>query len=277
MERIIKTRTFPLAIVLLLFLLLFGVESGCEMKSFIYFPKKKIVRTPADDGLFFEDLSLRTSDGVKINGWFIPSPGARTTLLWLHGNGGNIGNTIGRLKQFHHALKTNILVIDYREYGKSGGEVSEEGTYLDAVAAYDYLLTRSDVDPTRIIPFGYSLGSAVAVELSLQRKAEGLILEAPFASIQEMAGVVFPWLPVGPFITTRYNTLSKIGSLEVPLLILHGDQDDVVPFTQGREVFEAARAPKTFYTVSGAGHNNTTLIGGQAYLKTVADFIARLP
>jgi len=246
------------------------------MKYFIYAPEKEILRTPADVGLPFEDLSLHTSDGVEINGWFIPSPGARTTLLWLHGNGGNLSDTVDRLSQYHQALRTNIMVIDYREYGRSSGEVSEEGTYLDALAAYDYLLTRKEVDPTRIIVFGYSLGSAVAVELSLQRKTRGLILEAPFASIEEMAEEEFPWIPVGPLITTRYDTLSKISHLAVPLLILHGDRDDVVPFEQGREVFEAAQGPKTFYVIAGAGHDNTNVVGGQAYLKMVSDFIDHL-
>jgi len=246
------------------------------MKRFIYFPQKEIVRTPADVGLPFEDLSLSTSDGVAINGWFIPFPGARTTLLWFHGNGGNISSTVGRLRQYHNALKANILVIDYREYGRSSGEVSEEGTYQDALAAYDYLLTRSDVDPTRIIAFGYSLGSAVAVELSLQRKTQGLILEAPFTSIQEMASLVVPWIPVGPLITTRYDTLSKIGRLKIPLLIIHGDQDEVVPFAQGRKVFEAANEPKTFFPIPGAGHNNTNIVGGQSYLQTLSLFIDHL-
>ncbi|HZR46185.1 MAG TPA: alpha/beta fold hydrolase, partial [Candidatus Manganitrophaceae bacterium] len=205
-----NTRVFHLMILLFLFVFLFGAGNGCVMKEFIYAPDKEIVRTPADVGLVFEDLSLHTSDGVEINGWFIPYPGTRTTLLWFHGNGGNISYTVDRLRKYHHALKANLLVIDYREYGRSRGEASEEGTYLDALAAYDYLLSRKDVDPTRIIAFGYSLGSAIAVELSLQRKTRGLILEAPFASIEEMAEVRFPWIPVGPLITTRYDTLSKI-------------------------------------------------------------------
>lgn len=246
------------------------------MKSLIFFPEKEIIQTPADAGLPFEDLAIDTADGVKINGWFVPSSGARTTLLWLHGNGGNISHRVGRIRRFHDVLKVNILMIDYRGYGRSGGRISEEGTYLDGVAAYDYLLTRSDVDPARIIPFGESLGAGVAVELSLQRKVQGLILEAPFASIREMARVVVPWLPIGPLITTRYDNLSKMSRLEIPLLILHGDRDEVVPFAQGRKVFEAAREPKVFYTIPGAGHNNTDRVGGQPYLQAISHFIEQL-
>ena len=247
------------------------------MKSLIFFPEKEIVQTPSDVGLRFEDLSLRTSDGITINGWFVPYPGARTTLLWLHGNGGNISHRVSRIRHSHDALKSNILIVDYRGYGRSEGKISEEGTYRDAMAAYDYLLTRRDVDPARIIPFGASLGAAVAVELSLQRKTQGLILEAPFASIREMARVTVPWLPIGALITTRYDNLSKVGRLEIPILILHGDRDETVPFAQGRKVFEAAREPKVFHTIPGAGHNNIDAMGGPVYFEAIADFIAHLP
>jgi len=247
------------------------------MKSLIFFPEKEITLTPADAGLAFEDLTLETSDGVKINGWFVPHAGAKTTILWLHGNGGNIGHRVGRIHRFHHALRANILIIDYRGYGRSGGRVSEKGTYLDAVAAYDYLLSRRDVDPARIVPFGSSLGAGVAVELSLRRKVQGVILESPFASIREMARVAVPWLPVGWLITTRYDNLSKIGRLNIPILILHGDRDGTVPFAQGRKLFEAAREPKRFYTISGADHNNTDIVGGESYLQALSQFIEQLP
>lgn len=259
------------------FLSAFLLGSGCAMKSLIFFPEKEITLTPADAGLAFEDLTLTTADGVKINGWFVPHAGAKTTILWLHGNGGNISHRVSRIHRFHHALRANILIIDYRGYGRSGGRVSEKGTYLDAVAAYDYFLSRRDVDPARIVPFGSSLGAGVAVELSLRRKVQGLILESPFASIREMARVAVPWLPVGWLITTRYDNLSKIGRLNIPILILHGDRDGTVPFAQGRKLFEAAREPKRFYTISGADHNNTDIVGGQSYLQALSQFIEQLP
>ncbi|HET6371185.1 MAG TPA: alpha/beta hydrolase, partial [Nitrospiria bacterium] len=230
----------------------------------------------ADVGLAFEDVYLNTSDGVKINGWFVPSSGARTTLLWFHGNAGNIGHRVEPLHRMHDALNANILMIDYREYGKSEGKVSEEGTYRDAIAAYDYLLTRSDVDPEHIVLFGQSLGAGVAVELALKRKAAGLILEAPFTSIAAMAKAALPWLPIGGLISTRYDNLSKIARINVPLLILQGDRDEVVPYAQGRKLFEAAKEPKTFYTIAGAGHNDTYLVGGEAYHRALSRFIEGL-
>ena len=220
----------------------------------------------------FEDLSLTASDGVKINGWYVPAPDARTTLLLFHGNGGNMSHRIELLRRLHR-IDVNVFMIDYRGYGKSEGKISEEGTYRDALAAYDSLLTRADVDPSRIVVFGQSLGAGVAVELATRRKLAGLILEAPFASIREMAKVVVPWLPIGRLISTRYDNLAKIKKIQIPLLILHGDRDEVVPYAQGRRIFEAANEPKRFYTIVGAGHNNTYRVGGEGYDEAIKGFI----
>lgn len=252
--------------------------TGCPMeRGFIFFPDKTIFETPAEIGLAFEDLYLLTSDGVKINGWFVPYPGAQVTLLWFHGNAGNLSNRVDQLRYLHQALKVHILMIDYREYGRSEGQVTEEGTYRDALTSYDYLLTRSDLDPARIVVFGQSLGAAVAVELAVQRRVVGLILEAPFTSVQDMARAAMPYLPIGPLLSTRYDSLSKIHRVEIPLLIMHGDRDEIVPYSQGRRIFEAAREPKTFYTISGAGHNDTYEVGGRAYFEAIARFIEDLP
>lgn len=266
----------PIRQTLLTLLLLLSL-CGCGMKSFIFFPEKEIHLTPADAGLTYEEIYLDTADGVQINGWFLPAPGARTTLLWLHGNGGNMSYVVSRIHRFLPRLKCNIFIIDYRGYGRSEGDVSEEGTYRDALAAYDYLRTRADVDPARIVPLGVSLGAGVALELALQRPVQALILEAPFASIREMARVVAPWVPIGPLLTTRYDNIGKIGRLSVPLLILHGDRDEVVPFEQGRKLFTAAREPKRFYTIPGAGHNDTDAVGGPLYFAQMAEFIAAFP
>ncbi len=245
-------------------------------KAFIFFPEKAISETPSDVGLAFEDLYLATADGVKINCWYIPFPGSRTALLWLHGNAGNLSHRVDLLRHLHQAVQVNILMVEYRGYGRSEGVVSEQGTYRDALASYDYLPTRTDVDPARIVVFGQSLGAAVAVELALQRKAQGLILEAPFTSIREMAQVAYPWLPIGRWLATKYDTLSKSADLKTPLLVLHGDRDEIVPIDQGRRVFEAAPGPKTFYPITGAGHNDTYLVGGKAYFETIERFIEAL-
>ncbi len=249
-------------------------ESSCMIeKQFIFFPDKEVVETPADAGLAFEDLFLLTPDGVRINAWFIPFSGSQKVLLWLHGNGGNLGHRVDQLRFLHRELKINILMIDFRGYGRSEGVVTEKGTYQDAVTSYDYLVSRVEIDPQGVIVYGQSLGAAVAVDLAVQRRAAGVILEAPFVSIREMAKVVFPWLPIGRLLSTRYDLHSKIGRIETPLLLLHGDQDEVVPYAQGRKVFEAAKSPKQFYTVQGAGHNDLYRIGGGGYTETISRFI----
>jgi fermentation-respiration switch protein FrsA (DUF1100 family) len=171
----------------------------------------------------------------------------------------------------------NIFMIDYREYGRSEGNVTEKGTYQDALAAYDYLSTRKEIGPAEIIVYGQSLGAAIAAEVAVQRKVAGVILESPFSSIREMARVVFPWLPVGRFLSIRYDVRSKVAKVEAPLLIIHGDQDEVVPYSQGRQVFDAAAPPKTFYTIPGAGHNDLYYVGGEDYYNTLSQFIEGLP
>jgi uncharacterized protein len=263
------------AVVTLLFSTLLG---GCGIeKRFIFFPEKRIVSTPADAGLDFEELYLSTPDGVRIHAWFIPAPDSRKTLLWFHGNGGNISHRVGHLRLLRQALKISVLMVEYRGYGQSDGTVTEEGTYRDALTAYDYLLTRPEIERGAIVVYGQSLGAAVAVEVAVQRNISGLILEAPFTSIREMAKVVFPWLPIGRLLSTRYDVLSKIGRVTAPLLVFHGDQDEVVPYALGQQVFKAAADPKTFYPIPGAGHNNIYSVGGQDYWRALSQFTEGLP
>lgn len=251
--------------------------TGCEMKGFIFFPEPLISGTPQSVGLAFEDVYVTTSDGTRINGWYVPAAGSTTTLLWFHGNAGNLSDRVHQLGQLHDQLGVNVFMIDYREYGRSEGEVSEAGTYRDAEAALAFLRGRPDASTHRIVYYGQSLGSAVAVELARRAPPDGLILETPFLSIQEMAKAVMPYLPVGALISTKYDSLSKIGAIHAPLLILHGDRDEVVPYTHGRRLFDAANEPKRFYTITGAHHNDTYMIGGEGYYTVLREFLASLP
>ena len=249
---------------------------GCLMEErFIFYPSDKIDETPRDLGLAFDDIYFATGDGVRLNGWFVPYLGAQTTLLWSHGNAGNISHRLENIKLLHGKVKINIFIFDYRGYGRSEGKTSEEGTYRDGEAALRYLRAREDVDPKRIVFFGRSLGAAVAADLATREKCLALILETPFASIREMARIAIPFLPIGPLLHTRYNVVEKIKGVQAPLLILHGDKDEVIPFEQGKKVFEAAREPKEFYTIRGAHHNDTYIVGGDAYFAALKDFIER--
>jgi len=250
--------------------------TGCRVdKEFIYFPDRAIEATPASVGLAFEDVYFETSDGVRLNGWFVPGPGPEV-MIWFHGNGGNISHRVHNLRRFHDELGVSVFIFDYREYGRSGGSVSEEGTYRDAEAALIYVRSRTGQPAAGIIYFGRSLGAAIAVELALKAPPRALILESPMTSIREMARQVMPYLPVGFLIKTEYDSLSKIGKIYLPLFILHGDRDDVVPFGQGRRLFEAANRPKEFYTIHGASHNDTYVVGGPAYWEAWRKFLKGL-
>jgi uncharacterized protein len=267
------TRSVP---VLLLTLFLAGGCVEALENRFIFFPDKRIEATPRDWDLAYEEISFTTQDGLRLNGWWIPGTGSPLTILWFHGNGGNISHRLNNIKLRHDLLGTNIFIFDYREYGRSEGRASEEGTYHDGDAAIRYLRSRGDVDQTRIVFLGESLGSAVAVEMATRHDCAALILESPFLSIPEMAKVSFPFLPIGSLLQSRYDTLSKIGQVRVPLLIVHGENDEIVPFRHGQRLFEAAREPKEFYPIKQARHNDLYLIGGQAYLETLDRFLSEV-
>jgi fermentation-respiration switch protein FrsA (DUF1100 family) len=219
---------------------------------------------------------LRTSDGVLIHGFFLPDERARLTILFCHGNGGNVSHRLDRVLSARVRLPLEFLLFDYRGYGSSEGSPSEEGTYRDAHAAWDWLTQTRGIPPERVVIFGESVGCAVALELAVARPARALILEAPFQSLPAMARTRLPFLPLGPFIATRYDNMARIRELRMPLLLLHGTLDEVIPFAQGRALYDAAPQPKAFYAIEGAGHNDTYLVGGRAYWKAVVDFLTPL-
>ena len=244
-------------------------------KSFIFYPTSEIDRTPKEVGLSYEDVTFSAQDGVRLNGWFIPSTEGDLTLLWFHGNAGNISHRLENIRLLHDKVKLHIFIVDYRGYGRSEDSASESGTYMDASAALQYLRSRKDLDPKKIVFYGRSLGAAVAVDLALREEPLALIIETPFTSIREMAKLAFPFLPIGPFLRTRYDSLEKIRRVRGPLLVLHGDQDDIVPYEHGQRIFEAAPDPKEFYTIRGANHNDTFIVGGDPYFAVLKDFIER--
>ncbi len=264
-----------LALVVGVVLLLVGICSGVIERSFIYFPDRDLVGDPGDVGLPFEDVTFAASDGVRLHGWFVSGQKA-ITWLWFHGNAGNISHRLENLELLHDELGVSVFLFDYRGYGRSEGTPSEEGTYRDGEAALAYLRSRADVDADRIIYFGRSLGAGVAVELAVGEPPFALILESPVPSIPELARRHYPFLPVWPLIGTKYDSLGKIDKIAAPLLVLHGDRDDVVPFAAGRELFEAANEPKEFYTIRGAGHNDTYLVGGEEYFGVLRRFMEGL-
>ncbi len=247
---------------------------GCLLEDkLIFHPDLRIYRTPAELGLKFDDVYFSTSDLVRLHGWYIPYGGATTTLLWFHGNAGNISHRVENIRLLHDKVKINIFIFDYRGYGRSTGTVSEVGTYLDGEAAIEYLRLRYSVEPAHLVLFGRSLGAAVAAEMASRVHSAAVILESPFVSVREMAREIAPFLPIGPLLKTQYDTAAKVRNIKSPLLVLHGDKDEVVPFSQGKKVFDVAPQPKWFYRIAGAGHNDTYLVGGDPYFQALKNHI----
>lgn len=263
-----------LAIVLFGGLVVFGLE-----RRVIYFPSRELRVTPDELGLLDEEISTRTQDGESIHGYLIRRQGQasarRPVLLLSHGNAGTIADRLHRVAHIQKRIDVDVALYDYRGYGKSSGSPTEEGTYQDARAVYDWLLAHG-FSADRIVLFGESLGCAVSVQLALDRRVRAVILEAPFASIRAMAKRVMPLLPVGPFLRTRYDNQTKIARLTVPLMVVHGTQDEVIPFSQGQAVYDAAPQPKRFVQVDGAHHNDVYIVGGQQYLTALDEFLRTL-
>ena len=225
----------------------------------------------------YEDVNLTAADGTRIHGWHIPGR-SKTTLLWFHGNAGNISHRLDNILALNQRLGVGVFIIDYRGYGLSEGKPSEKGLYMDAEAALAYLTEDLGLEPEReIVLFGRSLGVGVAVDMGTRHRFKGIILESGFTSIRDMAetsGSLIPVPIVLALFEARYDSLSKIGRVESPVMILHGDRDDTVPFEMAEKLFEAAREPKTFYPIRGAGHNDTYHIGGEAYFEALEEFIS---
>ena len=241
---------------------------------FVFFPLRELEGTPADVGLRYEDAAFPTADGVRLHGWWVPGRRAET-LLWFHGNAGNISHRLDHLQLLHAAVGPNVLMVDYRGYGQSAGSPSEPGLYADARGALAYVRSRGEIERERVVYFGQSLGSAVAVELATRRSPHGLILETPFTSTQEMASRILPG-PLAHFVPRRFDNLGRIAKVHCPMLFIHGDRDEVVPYAQGRRLFEAAPGTKSFLTIPGAGHNDTFLVGGDDYFDRIAEFLDSL-
>ena len=252
-------------------------------KRFVFFPVAELLYTPNDANLEYEDIRIETSDGLELQGWFVPGEpetasglDSNVTWLWFHGNGGNIGHRIGELALAHHRTGANIFIFDYRGYGESEGAASEQGTYLDSRAVIEYLASRPGVDPDRIVYMGHSLGAAVALELALTRPPLAMVLVSPFASVRDMANLTLPFPPVGWLVRNHYDSISRIRQLNVPILVLHGDQDETVPMSQGRKLYDAANQPKKFQTLEGAAHNDTYEVAGEQYWWAIESFLADL-
>ncbi len=243
---------------------------------FLYFPDREIIMTPATIGLDFTDVTFNAADGTKLHGWYLPGEIGQPLLVFCHGNAGNISHRVDNLRLLRE-LGLSVFIFDYRGYGQSDGKASEPGTYSDMRGALNWLKEKGR-RTEEMIYFGRSVGAGVALQLAIEEPPAGLILEAPFTSIKAMGQQHYPllWLLAGWALEARYDNLAKIGQLKTALLIFHGDRDAIVPQQMGKELFEQAAQPKQFYSIPGAGHNDSYLVGGKAYWQRWKEFITSL-
>lgn len=241
----------------------------------LYFPMKEIEIDPSAVGLDYEDVYFETDDGVKINAWFVPVPlkDSRFTLLFSHGNGGNICHRVEKIAMLNQ-LGLDVFIFDYRGYGKSSGRPSEKGFYKDIEAAYDYLVTKKNIQPERIVAYGESLGGPVALELARKKKVRALIAESTFTSTMDMARALYPIFP-SFLMAEKFDSLAKIKDVKIPKLIIHSKNDDIVPFSLSLKLFNVAPEPKRHLVLMGS-HNSAYVDSKDVYLSGIREFLRGL-
>ncbi len=258
--------------VLALFVLIRWLE-----KISVFAPSHKIYTNPGEVGCAYEEVHF-TSDGLTLNGWFLPGE-TDHTVLWVHGNAGNIADRVDMLAAMTRELKVSSFIFDFRGYGMSEGRPSEEGLYRDTASAFRWLTEQRGIKPGDVILYGHSLGSALTVDLSLDvgSSAGGIVLESPFTSVADMARALYGGLPIHLFLSMKLDNIGRVAGLDMPLLVIHGDSDHVVPFKMGKRVYDAAAEPKRFLPVPGADHNDCYVVGGDLYWDAWRVLLAELP
>ena len=236
-------------------------------------PGRQLEATPKDINLQYEDVTTKTSDGESIHGWFVPNEDAKLTLLLCHGNAGNISHRLESIALFN-SLGLNVLIFDYRGYGRSTGKISEPGFYQDVDAMWQVLTKTKGIAAENIIVFGRSLGAAIASHLSTKVRPGGVILESAFTSVPDMGAKLYPFLPVRLLVRYQLNNVAHVQSIHSPLLVIHSRDDEVIPFTQGEQVFAAAHEPKTFLAIRG-DHNGGFLYSGRFYIEGIESFLIK--
>lgn len=228
-----------------------------------FYPQKELQRTPDKIGLQYEDVSFASIDGTRLHGWFLPAQQAKGTVVFFHGNAENISTHIGAV-YWLPAEGYNVFLFDYRGYGLSAGHATISGIHNDARAALQYVHDRADIDPRRLVLFGQSLGGAVAIYTAVTAgiPLAAVVVESAFADYrkimrEKLAEFFLTWplqWPLSYTVTDRYSPIRVVADLKVPLLIIHGDTDKVVPVEHAYDLYEAATGDKTLWIVKGGGH-----------------------
>lgn len=247
---------------------------GWLQAHLIYFPSRGYEITPQEVGLPFEEVTIPTADGLNLAAWFVPHERAQATVIFFHGNAGNIGDRVLSIEWLHR-MGLNVLIFDYRGFGESDGSPNEQGLYKDAQAVWRYLTESRGVPGDQIILFGRSLGGAVAIELATRVSPAALIVESSFTRLVDVGRIHFPWLPVNWLLTHRYESVDKVSQITCPKLFIHGADDELIPIDQGRALFAAAAEPKEFMETPG-GHNDSGFTYSPDYAKRMEAWIQRV-
>ena len=244
----------------------------------IYYPGPTPGPPPASATLDLREERIETKDGERLHAWLAtPRSGSGSSprgVLVCHGNAGNIASRIPVAEAFA-SFGFSTLLFDYRGYGGSSGKPTEEGTYLDAEAAFDRFTSLLGASP-QIAIYGESLGGAVAIELARRRKVARVLVEDTFTSLADIASGLYPWLPAHTLLRHRYGSLEKVGAIGVPLLVIHSPDDDLVPFALGRKLFDSAREPKTFLETGGR-HDEGGFLDEERWRSAVRSFLEATP
>jgi fermentation-respiration switch protein FrsA (DUF1100 family) len=237
----------------------------------VFFPLQGMAADPNQAGLEYEDARIETTDGLLLHGWYVPARQGRGTVLFCHGNAGNVSHRLETL-EIIHGLGFSCLIFDYRGYGRSQGKPSERGLYDDVLAAGRWLRREKGVGARDLVLWGRSLGAAVAAYAAAKEDPAALILESAFTSVPEMGKKLYPFLPVKLIARIGFETGEHVAKVSCPVLVIHSPDDEIVPFEMGRGVFEAAPEPKRFMEIFGS-HNTGFLNSGRSYVQGIEEFL----
>jgi fermentation-respiration switch protein FrsA (DUF1100 family) len=241
-------------------------------RKYIFFPERELWVWPEDYDLKYEEVWFNATDGVSLYGWWIRN--GKYVLLFAHGNGGNISHRVDIAAKFC-SNGLSVFLFDYRGYGKSEGNPSEQGTYKDAEAALKYLHTKLGIPFSRIVPVGESLGGAIVIELCTHYDFPAAVLISPAISLARVMSHLYPEHKFDDKFAGIYDSTEKISKVRSPIMIIHGDADELVPFGHGKELFRRAKpSTKVFYRARGAGHNDVYEVGGERLFRSIGKFVS---
>lgn len=266
---------FGLIILLMVIIYLISAVYKFFMQAyFVYRPEKEILATPFDVKLYFEEIIFKSPDGLNLSGWFIPRRNSKGVILFLHGNGGNMSTRLTLIDYFNRKIGLSVFIIDYRGYGKSEGRPSEEGTYLDARAAWEYLTNSRKIKPETIVVYGRSLGGAIAAWLAREVKPGLVVLDSTFTSLKDIASEIYPYLPVKKFFKYNYPAVEYIKEAACPVLVIHSSEDSYIPFSHAVKLYNNAGKARQFLKISG-NHNDNYIKSKQIFIEGIKDFILK--